>query len=176
LPAFKPDQFNLYHELFHQDWQKMHCKMGMTGNIAVSHFDAARNTIVLLQGRKRYLLADPSQCPKYQLHADGHPSSRHTRFDWTDLMTRGDDDDDDDNNSDSQEQQVQMNEVVLQLGDALILPTYWFHSIIGLTHENAQCNVWSAATVTYKATIQACTDGFEQETQLLSATGQAIPS
>jgi hypothetical protein len=78
--------------------------------------------------------------------------------------------------SGTSDQSAKWNEVVLQPGDALILPTYWFHSIIGLTHENAQCNAWSAATVTYKATIQACTDGFEQETQLLSATGQAIPS
>jgi hypothetical protein len=32
------------------------------------------------------------------------------------------------------EQQLQMNEVVMQPGaGALILPSYWFHSIIGLT-------------------------------------------
>jgi hypothetical protein len=151
LPQFKPDQFNLYQELFQQDWQKMHCKMGMAGNMAVFHFDISRNTIVLLKGRKRYLLADPSQCRKYQLHQSGHPSYRHTQLDWTDLMTNGGDDDDD-------RQQLQMNEVVMQPGDVLILPSYWFHSIIGLTHDSAQCNSWSAATMTYKGDIQSCGD------------------
>lgn len=34
LPRFKPDNFDLYHELPHQNWQKLHCKFGMAGNMA----------------------------------------------------------------------------------------------------------------------------------------------
>lgn len=147
LPQFKPDQFDLYQELFNQDTQKLHCKFGMTGNTAISHFDTKRNTIVLLKGRKRYLLADPTQCPKYRLHKNGHPSARSTRLDWTELLHSG---------GDNKHLQLQMNEVVMQPGDVLILPSYWFHSIVGLTHDSAQCNAWSMATMTYKDTIMAC--------------------
>ena len=43
-------------------------------------------------------------------------------------------------------------------GDTLILPSYWFHSIIGLSEETAQCNVWSMATKKHKRQIEECGD------------------
>ena len=106
------------------------------------HFDSGRNTIVLMRGRRRYLLADPTQCQNFNLYQQDHPSSRHTSLPWTDMIRP--------------EYNLWMNEVVLQPGDALILPSYWFHSIIGLTNQDAQCNAWSVGTLTWKKPIQDC--------------------
>lgn len=149
LPQFKPEaqtpmyqespaQNPLYQELVaDQDTQKLQCQFGMAGNMHVFHFKSSRNTIVLLKGRRRYLLSDPSQCPLLQLHELGHASNRHSSL--TELP-----------------EALKLNEVVLQQGDVLIIPSYWFHSSIGLTHDNAQCNAWSAGTMRYKGILQKC--------------------
>lgn len=54
------------------------------------------------------------------------------------------------------ERDIYLNELVLQQGDALILPSYWFHSIIGLTQDDVQCNAWSIGTLTWKQSITDC--------------------
>ena len=122
-------------------YQKLHCKFGQAGNMAVMHFDSDRNTLVLLKGQRRYLLADPSQCVKLNLYQSDHPSSRHTSIDFDNFPEDND---------------LVMNEVVMNPGDALVLPSYWFHSIIGMSEETAQCNVWSIPTLTHKAHIEKC--------------------
>lgn len=149
LERFKPGQPpELFMENFDakgppgmSSYQKLHCKFGQAGNMAVMHFDSDRNTIVLLKGQRRYLLADPSQCVKLSLYQSNHPSSRHTSIDFDNFP---------------QDNDLYMNEVVMNPGDALVLPSYWFHSIIGLSEETAQCNVWSIPTLTHKAYIEKC--------------------
>ena len=39
----------------------IHCRFGMRGVIAENHFDLSRNAIVLLSGRRRYILAHPGE-------------------------------------------------------------------------------------------------------------------
>jgi hypothetical protein len=149
LERFKPGQQpELFMENFGPNgppeistFQKLHCKIGQAGNMAVMHFDSSRNTLVLLKGQRRYLLADPSQCGKLNLHQTEHPSNRHTTLDFGNLP---------------EDLDLYLNEVVMNPGDTLILPSYWFHSIIGLSEETAQCNAWSIATMTHKRHIEKC--------------------
>ena len=56
----------------------------MRGVTAAAHYDGQRNFVAMLRGRKRYLLMPPEECPKLELLPMGHPSSRHSPFDWSD--------------------------------------------------------------------------------------------
>ena len=55
----------------------MHCRFGMKGVVAENHYDQGRNSIVLLGGRRRYILSHPDQCNNMVLFPMGHPSARH---------------------------------------------------------------------------------------------------
>ena len=120
LPFFQP-KASLY--IVEPNEQKgIHCRFGMKGVIAENHFDGSRNAIVVLGGSRRYILAHPNQCDKLALFPKGHPSARHSAVDWS--------------NPNLQEfpqfAQAMANEVVLQAGHVLYLPTNWFHYIVSL--------------------------------------------
>jgi Cupin-like domain len=78
--------------------------------------------------------AHPDQCSHMSLYDSSHPSACHSSFDWStgDASTFPDD----------FRTNAKGNEVVLQAGDALYLPTYWFHYKISL-ELNFQCNTRS---------------------------------
>ena len=130
LPYFQPKE-SLY--IVDPTEQKgIHCRFGMKGVIAENHFDGSRNAIALLGGERRYILSHPDQCSYLSLLPKGHPSARHSAIDWSkpDLdaypefaLAKG-------------------NEVVMQPGDVMYLPTNWFHYIISLS-LNFQCNTRS---------------------------------
>ena len=123
----------------------IHCRFGMKGVIAENHFDGSRNAIVVLGGERRYVLAHPNQCPLLSLLPKGHPSARHSAVDWSD--------------PDLEEfpdfAKAMGNEVVLQAGDVLYLPTHWFHYIISLS-LNFQCNTRSGISQEYRSPIKQC--------------------
>jgi hypothetical protein len=110
----------------------IHCKFGMKGVFAQTHFDTGSNMIALLGGVRRYILAHPDQCQNFALFPKGHPSERHSAVDWA--------------NPDLEEYPefglAHGNEVVMQPGEVLHLPTHWFHSIVSLT-TTFQCNTWT---------------------------------
>lgn len=123
----------------------IHCRFGMKGVIAENHFDLSRNAIVLLGGRRRYILAHPNQCNNMNLLPRGHPSARHSAVDWSDadlenFPTFG---------------KARVNEIVMQPGDVLYLPTNWFHYIISL-ELNMQCNTRSGGEYLYREEIHKC--------------------
>lgn len=143
----------------------IHCRFGMPGMIAVNHYDASRNMIAVLGGSRRYIVSRPEQCPNLGLYPEGHPSSRHSKVDWTTAfedyqnLANHDNDNGEESKSYSSESitpswinyrkslsrlanNATSTEVVLQAGDVLYLPTYWFHYIISLT-TNMQCNTRS---------------------------------
>merc|ERR1711974_179324 len=60
----------------------IHCRFGMRGVIAESHFDGGRNYIAMLKGHKRYILQPPEECKNTYLLQSGHPSARHTEINW----------------------------------------------------------------------------------------------
>ncbi|KAL7565878.1 hypothetical protein ACA910_021469 [Epithemia clementina (nom. ined.)] len=123
----------------------IHCRFGMKGVIAENHFDASRNAIAVLMGQRRYILSHPKQCPNLALLPKGHESARHSAVDYT--------------NPDLQRYpefaHATANEVVLQPGQVLYLPTNWFHYIVSLD-LNYQCNTRSGDTEEYWPPIHDC--------------------
>ena len=110
-----------------------------------NHFDGSRNAIVLLGGERRYILAHPNQCENLAILPKGHPSARHSEVDWSDP----------DYEKFPKFKEAKGNEVVLQAGDAMYLPTNWFHYIISMS-MNFQCNTRSGIEPTYMPPIRAC--------------------
>lgn len=140
-PRFENDLY-----MVEPDRQKgIHCRFGMKGVIAENHFDGSRNMIALLGGERRYILAHPDQCENLNLLPRGHPSARHSAVDWSD--------------PDWEEfpsfKKAEVNEVVMQAGDVLYLPTNWFHYIISL-ELNFQCNTRSGISSDYMDVIHSC--------------------
>jgi hypothetical protein len=143
LPFFQPKE-SLY-IVEPQEQKGIHCRFGMKGVIAENHFDGSRNSIVVLGGSRRYILAHPKECPNLHLYAKGHPSARHSAVDWSqpDLQAF------------PLFAQAKGNEVVLQPGQVLYLPTNWFHYIVSL-ELNFQCNTRSGISNHYMQPIKQC--------------------
>ena len=100
---------------------------------------------MVLGGERRYLLAHPNQCESLCLYPQGHPSARHSAVDWSDP----------DLETYPKFANAKINEIVLQAGDALYLPTDWFHYIVSL-ETNFQCNTRSGVTKHYKKDLATC--------------------
>ena len=145
LPFFQPRSDNPIYMVDPKKQKGIHCRFGMKGVIAENHFDGSRNSIVLLGGERRYILSHPDQCENLSLFPRGHPSARHSAVDWT--------------NPDWAKfpkfSLAEVNEVVLQAGDLLYLPTNWFHYIISL-ELNFQCNTRSGVEEKYMGAISDC--------------------
>ena len=101
--------------------------------------------IVVLGGERRYILSHPDQCENLELLPRGHPSARHSAVDWSDP----------DLEQFPNFRKAKVNEVVLQAGDVLYLPTNWFHYIISL-ELNFQCNTRSGISSEYMEPIRKC--------------------
>ena len=129
----------------------INCRFGMRGVTAANHFDMSRNTISVLGGERRYVLAHPGQCGRMSLHPRGHPSVRHSSFDWGDPAER---------KRRPEFEDALLQEVVLHEGDVLYLPTNWFHFIVNLS-LNYQCNARSGTTFETADIVGAC--GFKME-------------
>ena len=150
LPRFQPDYAppDVFQELVNgEKYQKLLCKLGTRGNHAAMHFDQGRNTIVLLTGMRRYLLAPPSMCSHFDLLNLPHPSARHSKLNFEDASSW---------KARNRGKPTWMNEVVMEPGDVLILPSYWFHSVVLLEEDSMQCNGWSTSTTTYRHFIEQC--------------------
>jgi len=145
LPFFQPRIENDMYMVNPVRQAGIHCRFGMKGVTAENHFDGSRNFIALLKGERRYLLSHPNQCPNLALYPRGHPSGRHSAVDWSkpDLIKY------------PEFQNALVNEVVLQAGDALYLPTHWFHHIVSLG-LNFQCNTRSGINDDYADVIHKC--------------------
>lgn len=144
LTFFQPKPQSLY--LTDPDRQKgIHCRFGMTGVTVANHFDGSRNAIAVLGGERRYILSHPQNCDNLCLYPKGHPSARHSAVDWSqpDLDKFPD------------FAKAKSNEVLLQPGDVLYLPTAWFHYIVSLS-LNYQCNTRSGTTNEYMSSIAKC--------------------
>lgn len=151
------NQENLY--LVQPEKQRgIHCRFGMPGILAANHYDASRNAIAVLGGSRRYIISRPMECPNMGLYPMGHPSARHSRVDWTTAFEDYQKMIESDNIFGSSPEDpswvnyrrdltrlvnnATSTEVILQAGDVLYLPSYWFHFIISLT-TNMQCNTRS---------------------------------
>ena len=124
----------------------INCRFGMRGVIAANHFDMSRNFIMIFGGERRYILGHPNQCKNMALHPAGHPSVRHSKVDWNNPLEW---------DQNPEFKQALVNEVVLHAGDALYLPTAYFHYIVNLS-LNYQCNARSGTTHENAKHIREC--------------------
>lgn len=106
------------------------CRFGMRGTIAEAHYDQGRNMVAMLGGAKRYILNPPKEYKKLGLITDSkHPSYRHSVIDWSVISqatSRG-------------FASVDAIDTIVQRGEVLYIPSYWFHYIISLKYS-IQCN------------------------------------
>lgn len=144
LPIFLPTQKTFFMPE-PENQRGINCRFGSKGIIAETHYDFSRNFIIILKGQKRYILSHPNQCQNLELYPQGHPSARHSKVDWSnpDQWHTG------------RFPQAQVNEVILQPGDALYLPTSWFHFIVSL-NLNYQCNARSGTSTENLDAITKC--------------------
>lgn len=129
------------------DARGINCRLGSRGTIAETHYDMSRNFIMILKGRKRYVLGHPDQCVNMELYPVGHPSARHSLVNWSDPESWFRDG--------RNFRNGMVNEVVLDAGDGLYLPTYWLHFIVSLS-LNYQCNARSGISYEYQEHINEC--------------------
>jgi len=144
LPFFQPVN-NSFYIVNPKAARGINCRFGMMGNIAELHYDGSRNFIVLLGGKRRYILSRPKYCRYYYLYPPSHPSWRHSRINWNDL----------DSKKYPNLEFAKGNEIILHEGEALYLPTNWFHLIVSLG-INWQCNARSGRSSDYDRDVKAC--------------------
>ena len=133
------------------------CRWGQRGTNAEAHFDAIRNFVAILSGRKRYILAPPHQCEHLSLLRRG-PANRHSSVVWTTpegIATVG---------------AGRGFEVVLEPGDVLYIPAFWMHFIVSLT-TNSQCNTRSGTPPDVEALSAVKRCGFDMSTTVTEAEG-----
>jgi len=106
------------------------CRFGMRGIIAEAHYDSGRNMVAMVKGAKRYILNPPKECKNLGIISDmKHPSYRHSVIDWSDISqatSRG-------------FASVDAIDTIVQVGEVLYIPSYWFHYIVSLKYS-IQCN------------------------------------
>lgn len=143
LPYFRPKKSLMI--VTPTEQRGIHCRFGMRSVIAEAHFDGSRNAVIMLGGLRRWILAHPSQCMNMHMLDSTHPSGRHSAVDWS--------------NPDIEKYpkfaKVLGNEVILQPGDFLYVPTYWIHYIVSL-NVNFQCNTRSGTSNGYNQYIRQC--------------------
>lgn len=112
--------------------------------ISENHWDGSRNYAVTFFGMRRWILNHPNQCKSLYMFPNGHPSARHSSIDWSKP----------DYDSHPLFAAAETNEIIAHPGDALYLPTNWFHYIISL-NVNLQCNTRSGRTTQYDYDVRA---------------------
>ena len=157
VPIFVPPDRDEPRSLFLKDAKEskgVHCRFGAAGIVAEAHYDGSRNFVVELggprdhpnSGRRRYILAAPSQCHNAYLLPKGHPSGRHSQIDWSrpvDLDRYPD------------FQHLHAFEVILEPGDCLYIPHGWIHYIQSLG-TNFQCNARSGRNDIGMSDLRKC--------------------
>jgi len=146
LPIFRPETSVFMPEPSEE--RGINCRFGVKGTIAELHFDYTRNWVLLLGGQRRYILSHPRQCKNMEMYLQGHPSARHSSVNWSDPPT----------DPDRPFTMATANEVVMQPGEALYMPTSWLHFIISLD-INYQCNARSGITTENNPHLREC--GFQ---------------
>lgn len=105
----------------------------MRGIIAEAHFDNGRNSVAMVRGSKRYILAPPESCRHLNIISNKkHPSFRHSMIDFGNL----------EQSQANQLQKVKSIETIVRAGEVLYIPSFWFHYIVSLNYS-IQCNARS---------------------------------
>ena len=143
LPFFRPFKSLFMVEPVEQ--KGIHCKLGMKGIIAEAHHDFSRNSVAMISGLRRWMLMRPDQCENLHVYPPSHPSGRHSQVDFSKPEVE----------KFPRFKRAVGNEVILQPGDVLYVPTNWIHYIVSL-NVNIQCNTRSGINHEYDRDIRDC--------------------
>lgn len=91
------------------------------GSSTRCHYDVADNTFVQLSGRKEFWLWAPSFAADLNLFPDAHPRSRKSQLHFEPEL------------ADRCCGVPEPTKVVLEPGDAITIPAFWFHHVFSLT-------------------------------------------
>jgi len=148
LPSFSSRTETFF--VFHPSEQKgVQCRFGERGITAAIHYDSGRNSVGMITGAKRYILAPPKECSKLGITTNRKSAIyRHSLLNFAHLSHFEGDKAADGGDGMSEEERewlerashAQAVETVVKPGEVLYIPSHWFHYIIGL-QKNAQCNV-----------------------------------
>ncbi|QSJ20131.1 cupin-like domain-containing protein [Nostoc sp. UHCC 0702] len=107
--------------------------IGTGDNITPLHWDAAQNLLCQVRGRKRVLLFEPKQTPFL------YPASVHSK---TPHISHLNSIDKPDFEKFPKFQKAKYTECLLEQGEMLFIPTYWWHQVYSLDQLNIAANFW----------------------------------
>ncbi len=113
-----------YHNVSGADLQ-VNFWMASGGAVSRLHYDAAHNLFLQLRGRKRFLLIGPEVAVsgRLPLFPSAHPCHRASPVDLTQFLL----------SQAPQMANVSVQEALLEEGDMLYIPPFWFHHVETLT-------------------------------------------
>ncbi len=111
--------------------QKLYLWLGSKGNVSSLHYDRPNNFLVQLHGRKRLVLFAP------QDHAALYPSQKISHFSRVDIERP-------DLEAFPDYASAQGYEVVLEAGDTLYLPPFWWHQVYSESTSVSVSVFWHA--------------------------------
>jgi len=122
--------------------------VGQVGNVTPAHYDEQQNIFAQLSGEKRVILFAPKDFTALYPFPVHHPNDRQSQVDLScpdaSRFPRFDD--------------AQGFEVILQPGELLYIPQYWWHHIENLTDECVSINFWFRDQSTTKQVILPLSD------------------
>lgn len=119
--------------------------IGSQGNSANLHYDATHNFYLQIRGRKRFLLISPEMWDNIHCHPRLHPSDRQSLAEFLTAET-------DEGWAAMQKKLPRIKnvkghviEAILEEGQVLYIPPFWFHNVESLDAATVSINVWSSS-------------------------------
>ncbi|XP_074647580.1 hypoxia-inducible factor 1-alpha inhibitor-like [Tubulanus polymorphus] len=111
--------------------------VGMEGNITPAHYDEQENIFCQIHGRKRCILFAPNQFDSLYPYPVFHPHDRQSQVDFDNVDLK----------SFPKFNQLKGEETILEPGEVLYIPMYWWHDIESLTESGptVSINFWYKA-------------------------------
>lgn len=105
--------------------------IGSDGNISPLHYDAMDNLFAQVSGRKRFLLFDPQQTSSL------YPFSAHSKIPHLSQINV--------DNPDFEKfpnfQKARYSECIIEAGEILFIPVFWWHQVYSLENPNNELNI-----------------------------------
>src|SRR5206468_1497977 len=128
--------------------------IGQYGVTAQCHYDASDNFYIQLQGKKRFVMFPPEANQNLYLYSAIHSMNRRSQFNFEETMEKQRD-----NNADldgivndwfSGVANLTASVAILEPGDVLYMPPFWFHHVTALGYDppSLSYNMWSDLSIT----------------------------
>ncbi len=131
---------------------------------AVSHYDSSYNSFVQIVGSKEFILAPPKSLKDMYIYPKSHPK-HHRQSKITNL-------EDVNRTLFPNFDEETLYKVILNPGDVLVMPPYWFHQVKSLTSSIA-LNIWSQPSL-FSIAESSLTDPVDDE--FINTIEKFVPS